>query len=96
VPVAYLAQEYGVSKATFFKWRSKYIGAPVSDEKRLRETRNGNAKLKRMYTDLGVTSATLQLHVTCLGRHSPPRPVVVGRRLWCSAQRLGHGCCRRD
>ena len=30
VPVADLTREHGVSKATFFKWRSKYGGATVS------------------------------------------------------------------
>ena len=28
VPVAELLRKHGVSKATFFKWRSKYGGAP--------------------------------------------------------------------
>jgi putative transposase len=36
VPVADLLRKDGVSKATFFKWRSKYGGASVSDVKRLR------------------------------------------------------------
>jgi putative transposase len=31
VAVADLLRKYGVSKATFFKWRSKYGGASVSD-----------------------------------------------------------------
>ena len=47
VPVADLLRKYGVSKATFFKWRSKYGGASVSDVKRLRELEAENAKLKR-------------------------------------------------
>lgn len=37
VPVADLLRKHGISKATFFKWRSKYGGASVSDVKRLRE-----------------------------------------------------------
>ena len=37
MPVADLIRKHGVSKATFFKWRSKYGGASVSDVKRLRE-----------------------------------------------------------
>jgi putative transposase len=37
VPVADLLRKHGVSKATFFKWRSKYGGATVADVKRLRE-----------------------------------------------------------
>jgi putative transposase len=31
VAVADLLRKYGVSKATLFKWRSKYGGASVSD-----------------------------------------------------------------
>lgn len=30
-PVADLLRKYGVSKATFLKWRSKYGGASISD-----------------------------------------------------------------
>ena len=56
-----LAQgEHGVSKATFFKWRSKYGGASVSDVKRLRELEAENAKLKRMYADLALENAAIK------------------------------------
>ena len=37
VPVPDLLRTHGVSKATFFKWRSKYGGASVSDVRQLRE-----------------------------------------------------------
>ena len=60
VPVADLIRKYGVSKATFFKWRSKYGGASVSDVKRLRELETENAKLKRMYADLALENATIK------------------------------------
>ena len=46
VPVADLLRKHGVSKATFFKWRSKYGGATVTDVKRLRELEAENAKVK--------------------------------------------------
>jgi putative transposase len=49
-----------VSKATFFKWRSKYGGASVSDVKRLRELEAENAKLKRMYADLALENAAIK------------------------------------
>src|SRR5947209_17845934 len=60
VPVADLIPKYGVSKATFFKWRSKYGGASVSDVKRLRELETENAKLKRMYADLALEKAAIK------------------------------------
>jgi putative transposase len=60
VPVADLLRKHGVSKATFFKWRSKYGGATVSDVKRLRELETENAKLKRMYADLALENAAIK------------------------------------
>ena len=60
VPVADLLRKHGVSKATFFKWRSRYGGASVSDVKRLRELEAENAKLKRMYADLALENAAIK------------------------------------
>jgi putative transposase len=60
VPVADLLRKHGVSKATFFKWRSKYGGASVSEVKRLRELEAENAKLKRMYADLALENAAIK------------------------------------
>lgn len=60
VAVADLLRKHGVSKATFFKWRSKYGGATVSDVKRLRELEAENSKLKRMYADLALENAAIK------------------------------------
>jgi putative transposase len=60
VPVGDLLRQHGVSKATFFKWRSKYGGASVSDVKRLRELEAENATLKRMYADLALENAAIK------------------------------------
>ena len=60
VPVADLLRKLGVSRTTFFKWRSKYGGASVSDVKRLRELEAENAKLKRMYADLALENAAIK------------------------------------
>ena len=60
VAVADLVRKHGVSKATFFKWRSKYGGATLSDVKRLRELEAENTKLKRMYADLALENAAIK------------------------------------
>ena len=60
IPVADLLRKHGISKATFFKWWSKYGGASVSDVKRLRELEAENAKLKRMYADLALENAAIK------------------------------------
>ena len=60
VAVADLLRKHGVSKATFFKWRSKYGGATVADVKRLRELEHENTKLKKMYADLALENAAIK------------------------------------
>lgn len=60
IAVPDLLRKHGISKATFFKWRSKYGGATVADVKRLRELEAENAKLKRMYADLALENAAIK------------------------------------
>jgi len=60
VPVDSLLRKHGISRATFFKWRSKYGGASVSDVKRVRELEAENTKLKRMYADLALENAAIK------------------------------------
>ena len=43
-----LCRKYGVSDATFYKWRSKYGGMEVSEVKRLKELEAENRKLKQL------------------------------------------------
>lgn len=64
VPVAELLRKHGISRPTFFKWRSKYGGATVSDVKRLRELETENARLKRMYADLALENAAIKLRTS--------------------------------
>ena len=60
VAVNDLLRTHGISRATFFKWRSKYGGASVSDVTRLRELDAENAKLKRTYADLALENAAIK------------------------------------
>ena len=47
-------REYGVSKATFYKWRQRYGGMEASELKKVKQLEEENSKLKRMYTDLAL------------------------------------------
>lgn len=49
-----IVREYGVSKATFYKWRQRYGGMEASELKRVKQLEEENAKLKRMYADLAL------------------------------------------
>ncbi|NLN24495.1 MAG: transposase [Bacteroidetes bacterium] len=49
-----LLREYGVRKATLYKWRHRYGGMEASKLKRIEQLEEENSKLKRMYTDLDL------------------------------------------
>ncbi len=58
--MADLLRQHGISKTTFFTWRSQYAGASVADVKRLRELEGEHAKLKRMYADVALEHAAIK------------------------------------
>lgn len=49
-----ISREYGVSRATFYKWRQRYGGMEASELKKVKLLEEENAKLKRMYADLAL------------------------------------------
>jgi putative transposase len=55
-----LCRKYGVSDATFYKWRSKYGGMDVSEAKRLKSLEEENGKLKRLLADAMLDVSTLR------------------------------------
>lgn len=57
---AELCRKYGISDATFYKWRSKYGGLEVSEAKRLRSLEAENAKLKRLLAEAMLDVSTLR------------------------------------
>lgn len=60
VQVAEIARKHGISKATYFNWRSRYAGASVSELRKLKELEAENAKLKRMYAELALENAAIR------------------------------------
>ena len=57
---AELCRKYGVSDATFYKWRSKYGGMEVSDARRLRTLEDENRRLKKLLAESVLDVATLR------------------------------------
>jgi putative transposase len=55
-----LCRKYGVSDATFYKWRSKYGGMEVAEAKRLKALEEENGKLKRLLADAMLDVSTLK------------------------------------
>jgi putative transposase len=60
VGVGDLARKHGISKATYFNWRSKYSGVTVNELKRMKDLEAENSKLKRMYAELALENAAIK------------------------------------
>ncbi len=60
VPIAEVIRKHGISRPTYFKWKSKYSGATIPELRRLRELEAENAKLKRMYADLALENTAIK------------------------------------
>ena len=60
VPLEELSRQHGFSKATFYKWKTKYSGMDVSTLKRLRELEEENRRLKQMYAELSLDHKVLK------------------------------------
>jgi len=55
-----VCRKYGISNATFYKWKGKYGGLDVSDAKRLKALEDENSKLKRLLADAVLDNAMLK------------------------------------
>jgi putative transposase len=55
-----IARKHGISRATYFNWRSKYGGVTVNELKRMKELEAENSKLKRMYAELALENAAIK------------------------------------
>ena len=60
LPAAELCRKYGVSDATFYKWRSKYGGMEVSDARTLKALEDENRRLKQLLAESMLDVATLR------------------------------------
>jgi putative transposase len=55
-----VCRKHGISPGTYYNWKSKYGGMEASDVKKLKETQDENAKLKRMFADLSLENLALK------------------------------------
>ena len=59
-PVPGLCREYGMSSATFYKWRAKFGGMDASMVSRMKELEEENRRLKKMYADVQLQADILK------------------------------------
>ncbi len=57
---AELCREYGISDATFYKWKAKFGGLTISEVKRLRALEDENRKLKQLVANQALDIAALK------------------------------------
>ena len=55
-----VCREYGISSATYYKWKSKYGGMEMADIRRLKELEEENRRLKQMFADLSLENKALK------------------------------------
>jgi putative transposase len=55
-----ICRKYGVSGATFYKWKAKFGGMEVAEAKKLRTLEDENAKLKKLLADAMLDNAALK------------------------------------
>ena len=60
VALVELCRQHGISKSTYYKWKSKYSGMEASDLRRLRELEEENRRLKKMFAELSLDHMVLK------------------------------------
>ena len=55
-----LCRKYGISDATFYNWKAKYVGMTVAELRRLKELEAENAKLKRIVAEQALDISALK------------------------------------
>jgi len=55
-----VCRKYGISEATFYKYKAKFGGLEVSDAKRLKALEDENGKLKKLLAEAMLDLAVLK------------------------------------
>ncbi|AVF37014.1 transposase [Rahnella sikkimica] len=55
-----MCRKMGISEATFYNWKKKFGGMPVTELRRLRQLEDENQRLKRLVADLSLDKEMLQ------------------------------------
>jgi putative transposase len=55
-----LCRKHGVSKESFYRWKTKFGGMEISDARRLKMLEEENRKLKHLVADLTLDKQALQ------------------------------------
>jgi len=59
-PAAEVCRKPGVSEATFYAWKKRYVGMGVAELRRVRQLEDENRRLKQVVADLTLDKQMLQ------------------------------------
>ena len=59
-PVNEIWRKYGISSATYYKWKAKYGGLDVSEARRLKSLEDENRRLKKLLAESMLDNAALK------------------------------------
>ena len=59
-PTADVCRKYGISSASFYKYKAKFGGMDVSDARKLKALEEENAKLKKLLAEQMLDNAMLK------------------------------------
>tara|TARA_R100000900_G_scaffold120923_1_gene95494 strand:+ start:1400 stop:1666 length:267 start_codon:yes stop_codon:yes gene_type:complete len=59
-PTAEVCRKYGISSASFYKYKAKFGGMDVSDARKLKALEEENAKLKKLLAEQMLDNAMLK------------------------------------
>lgn len=60
MPVAEICRKAGISQATYFNWKRKYVGMTPPEMWRLKQLEEDNTKLRKLVADLSLDREMLQ------------------------------------
>ena len=55
-----VCRKYGISDATFYKWRSRFGGMEISEARKLKALEEENRKLKKLLAETMLDASTLK------------------------------------
>lgn len=67
ISVKEVSKDYAISEVTFYNWKSKYGGKEASDVRRLKDLKEENSRLKRMFSELSMDHVILKDVITNKG-----------------------------
>jgi len=60
IKTAEICRKYGISDATFYKWKAKYADMEISDLRKMKALEEENRKLKQIVADLSLDNRALK------------------------------------